>query len=56
VEDQYQNRLRRNFDMSKAMSRSFVLRKQGPSMKEVSKVQQSCHAREEAEAVEVTLA
>jgi hypothetical protein len=39
--------------MSMAMSRSFVLRRQGPSMKEVSKVQQGCLARGETEAVEI---
>jgi hypothetical protein len=41
--------------MSKAMSRSFVLRRQGPSTKEVSKVQQGCLARGETEAVEIDL-
>jgi hypothetical protein len=38
--------------MSKAISKSFVLRRQGPSTKEVDKVQQSCLARGENEAVE----
>jgi hypothetical protein len=38
------------------MSSPFVLRRQGPSTKEVSKVQQGCLARGETEAVEVALA
>jgi hypothetical protein len=42
--------------MSKAMSRSFVLRRQGPGRKEVSKVQQGCLARGETEAVDIALA
>jgi hypothetical protein len=49
------NRLRRNLDRSKVTSRSFVLRRQGPGMKEVSKVQHSCLARGETEAVEIDL-
>jgi hypothetical protein len=38
------------------MSKSFVLRRQGPSTKEVSKVQEGCLATGETEAVEVALA
>jgi hypothetical protein len=38
--------------MSKAMSESFVLRRQSPGTKEVSKVQQGCLASRETEAVE----
>jgi hypothetical protein len=34
------------------MSRSFVLRRQDPGTKEMSKVQQGCLAREETEAAE----
>jgi hypothetical protein len=39
--------------MCKAMSKTFVLRRQGPGMKEVSKVQQGCLGNRETEAVEV---
>jgi hypothetical protein len=42
--------------MSKAVSKSFGLRKQDPDTKEVSKFQQGCLARVETEAVEVALA
>jgi hypothetical protein len=38
-----------------AISRSFVLRRQGLRLEEVSKVQQGCLARGETEAVEVDL-
>jgi hypothetical protein len=41
--------------MSRAMLRSFVLRRQGPGAKKVSKVQQGCLARRKTEAVEVGL-
>jgi hypothetical protein len=37
------------------MSRSFLLRRQDPGTKEVSKVQQGCLARRETEAVEIDL-
>jgi hypothetical protein len=37
------------------MSRSFVLRRHGPSTNEVNKVQQSCLVRRETEAVEIDL-
>jgi hypothetical protein len=39
--------------MCKAMSKTFVLRRQGPSTKEVSKIQQGCLASRETEAVEI---
>jgi hypothetical protein len=39
----------------KAVQKTFVLRRQGPGTKEVSKVQQGCLASRETEAVEVTL-
>jgi hypothetical protein len=48
--------LRRNLDMSRAVSRPFVLRRQGPCMKKMSKARQGCLARGETEAVEVALA
>jgi hypothetical protein len=41
--------------MSKAVSKSFVLRRQGPGTKEVSKVHQGCLASRETEAVETDL-
>jgi hypothetical protein len=53
VGDQYLNRLRKNFDMCKAVSNTFVLRRQGPGTKEVSKVQQGFLASRETEAVEI---
>jgi hypothetical protein len=37
------------------VSKCFVLRRQGPSTKELSKVQQGCLASREAEAVEIDL-
>jgi hypothetical protein len=42
--------------VSKAVSKSFVLRRQGPGTREVSKVQQGSLARGETEAVKVALA
>jgi hypothetical protein len=45
----------RNFDMSRDMSKSFVLRRQGTRMKEVSKVQQGCLARGETKVVDLAL-
>jgi hypothetical protein len=41
--------------MSKAVSKTFVLRRQGPGTKEVSKVQQVCLAREETDEEELDL-
>jgi hypothetical protein len=41
--------------MCKAVSKTFGLRRQGPGMKEVSKVQQCCLASKEAEAVDIYL-
>jgi hypothetical protein len=41
--------------MCKVVSKTFVLRKQGPSTKEVSKVQRGCLASRETEAVEIDL-
>jgi hypothetical protein len=41
--------------MCKAVSNTFVLRRQGPSTKEVSKAQQGCLASRETEAVEIDL-
>jgi hypothetical protein len=45
------NRLRRNLDMNMAMSRSFVLRRQGPGMKEGGSFQHGCLARGKTGAV-----
>jgi hypothetical protein len=42
--------------MHKALSKTFVLRRQGPGTKEVSKVQQGWMASRETEAVEIDLA
>jgi hypothetical protein len=42
--------------MCKATSKTFVLRKQDPGTKEVSKVQQGCLESRETEAVKVDLA
>jgi hypothetical protein len=47
--------LKINLDMNIAISMSFVLRRQGPGMKEVSKVQQGFLARGETKAVEIDL-
>jgi hypothetical protein len=44
-----------NFDMCEAVSKTFVLRRQGLGTKEVSKVQQGCIASKETEAVEIDL-
>jgi hypothetical protein len=41
--------------MSKAISKSFVLRREGPSTKKVGKVQQGCLARGETEACKVMI-
>jgi hypothetical protein len=42
--------------MCKAVSKTFVLRRQGPSAKEVSKAQQGCLASRETEAMEIDFA
>jgi hypothetical protein len=42
--------------MCKALSKIFVLRRQGPDTKEVSKIQQGCLSSRETEAVEIDLA
>jgi hypothetical protein len=39
--------------MSRAMSKSFVLRRQSPGAKETNKVHQDCLAIQETEAVEI---
>jgi hypothetical protein len=41
--------------LCKAVSKPFVLRRQGPSTKEMSKVQQGCLASRETEAMEIDL-
>jgi hypothetical protein len=41
--------------LCKAVSKPFVLRRQGPGTKEMSKVQQGCLASRETEAMEIDL-